>query len=234
MRGNRFTIAAGLLAGLLLLSGTALAFESNSSTGEFWTELGCRIMLPNRVSVTFTGQFRFDEATSRHYLTGQELAARYKLLGWWHFGGSYRHTYERDNDAVFRDRHRFAANTRLSAKLSPIRFGLRLQWQKESRLDDDDGTPTRQLLRIRAKAKLEYEPGFTPYISLEVFQRLDDGDDDIPSGTIQKLRFGSGAEWQQGPLEINARYYWQLPTHDPEDPATHALSLSLRYDVALL
>ncbi len=233
MRWWRTLVAAGFVGNFLLLAGPALAQSTDpSSVSELWTELGIRLQMPGKLSATYTHQLRYDESMSRKYLIAPEFSIKYELMNGWHLQAGYRYEYERDNDAVFRDRYRLFANTRFVAKYQPAALELRIQWQEQFRQDEDDGTPTRHVLRTRVKAKLRRVRVLDPYASLELFQRLDGLDKDISAGTIQKLRFGLGAEWQRGPVEFNARYYLVLPTYDHEDPSRHILSVGVRFDLA--
>ena len=152
-------------------------------------------------------------------------------MDWWQLEAGYRYEYERDNDAVFQDRSRIFASTRFSTKFRPATLELRLQWQKESRSEQDDGTPTRHHMRTRMRAKLRRIPTVNPYASVEMFHRLDGADEDVPAGTFQKWRLGLGVEWQRGPVELDACYYLVSPTHDPQDPTRHVLTLGLRFDL---
>ncbi len=233
MRWFKLMLTAGFIGNFLLLVAPALTQSSvPSSVTELWTDVGFRLKLPRKVSATFTQQLRFDESMSRRYLVAPEFALRCELMDWWHLEGGYRYEYERDNDAVFQDRYRIFANTRFVAKYRPASFALRIQWQEKFRRERDDGTPTRHILRTRVKAKLRRVPTVNPFASIEMFQRLDGLDKDISAGTIQKLRLGLGVEWQRGPVELTARYYLVLPTHDYEDPNRHVLSVGMRFDLA--
>ncbi len=231
MRRPQLLVAAGLVGAILLLGTSALAQSAESSSGELWTDVGVRWKMSSKASATFTQQLRFDERASRRCLVAPELALRYKLLDWWHLEAGYRYEYERDNDAVFQERHRVFANTRFIARYEPATLELRIQWQEKFRHERDDGTPTRHILRMRAKAKLRQVSAMKPYASAEMFQRLDGLDKDVSAGTIQKLRFGFGLEWRRGPIEFDTRYYLVVPKDDPEDPTTHVLGLGLRFDL---
>lgn len=226
-------IAVVLIGTLLLSADPALAQSSDSSSAELWTDVGLRLKMSERVNATFTQRLRFDENMSRRYLIAPELTLRYELMDWWHLQGGYRYEYGRDNDGVFQDRYRVFANTRFLAKYKPVTLELRIQWQEKFRQEQDDGTPTRHILRTRVKAKLRRVPTVSPYASVEMFQRLDGADKDISAGTIQKWHLGFGVEWQPGPVEFNARYYLVLPTHDPQEPLRHILSVGIRFDLAL-
>ncbi len=232
MRLLTLILVVGFIGNFLLLADPALTQTLDTSSEELWTNVSFRLKMSKKVSATFTQQIRFDENISRHYLVAPELTLRYKLMDWWHLEGGYRYEYERNNDGFFQDRYRIFTNTRFLTKFKPVALEFRLQWQKKFRQEKDDGTMTRHILRARVKAKLRKIPVVSPYTSVEMFQRLDGLDKDITAGTIQKLRFGLGVEWEHGPVEINARYYLSLPTDDPQDPTNHILSLGVRFDLA--
>ncbi len=232
MMGIRLILVTILIGGLLIAAESTLAQSSDPSSAELWTDVGFRLKLPKKVDVTFTHQVRFDENMSRRYLVAPELTIGYALVNWWQLEGGYRYDYERDNDAVFQDRYRIFASTRFMTKFRPVTLDLRIQWQKKFRQEQDDGTPTRHILRTRFRAKLRQVPTVNPYASVEMFHRLDGLDKDIPAGTIQKYRLGLGVEWQHGPVEFNVRYYHVLPDHDPQEASRHILSLGVRLDWA--
>ncbi len=232
MRWLKLMAAAGLIGNFLLLADPALTQSTEPSSSVLWTDVGFRLKLSKKVSTTFTQQFRFDENMSRNYQVAPEIALRYELNDWWHLEGGCRYEHERDNDAVFQDRYRVFANTRFVAKYRPATLSFRIQWQEQFRHEQDDGTPTRQILRMRLKAKLRRMPTVDPYVSAEMFQRIDGSDYDVAAGTIQKLRLGLGVEWQRGPVELDARYYLVLPTDDQEDPSEHILSVGVRFNLA--
>jgi hypothetical protein len=225
-------IAAVLFATFLLSADPALAQSPDPSSAELWTDVGFRLKMSKKVNATFTQLLRFDENVSRHYLVAPELTLGYELMDWWHLQGGCRYEYERDNDAVFQDRYHVFANTSFLTKYRPATLELRIQWQEMFRQEQDNGTPTRHILRTRVKAKLRRVPTVDPYASVEMFQRLDGLDKDISAGTIQKFRIGLGVEWQRGPIKFNTRYYLVLPTHDPQEPSRHVLSLGVRFNLA--
>ncbi|MCP4631317.1 MAG: DUF2490 domain-containing protein [candidate division Zixibacteria bacterium] len=232
MKWFRLLVIVTLVGNFLLLADSALTQSVDPNSSELWTDVGIRLELSSKAKATFTQKFRFNESMLRNYLSSPELEIRYKLMDRWYLEGGYRYENVRDNDGVFVDRYRIFANTRFLAKYKPVMFEFRLQWQKEFRQNQDDGTPTRHILRTRLKAKLRRTPIINPYASIEMFQRLDGFDEDIPAGTIQKWRFGLGMEWQCGPVDINARYYLVSPSHDPQDPTRHILSLGLQCNLS--
>jgi hypothetical protein len=225
-------MVAIMIVGLALMTNPAAAQARDPADGELWTALGLRLKMPQKLSATLTQHLRMDEGMSRLDVASSELALRYRPSGWWQIEGGYRYEREHDNDAVFQDRHRFFANTRFERKFEPLKLQLRIQWQEQLRDERDDGTPTRHILRTRAKLALRKVPGIDPYASVEIFQRLDGQDRDVPSGTVQKLRFKVGFERRIGKIELDARYGLVVPIHDERDPLRHIVSVGLRLDLA--
>ena len=232
MKRLKSTFTAGVIGTLLLLAGSALAASPDpSSVSELWSDVGFRWRVSDKLTATFSQNVRFDESMSRHYLSAPELELRYELMDWWQLEAGYRYAYERDNDAVFQDRSRLFVDSRFIAKLRPAALDLRLMWQKESRREQDDGTATRHIMRTRMKAKLRRTPVASPYVSLEMAARLDGLDEDVPAGTVVGWRLDLGIEWTRGPVELDTRYHFVSPAHDPEDPTRHVLSVGLRLDL---
>lgn len=231
MNWRNLAVAAATIGSVLLPADMARGESRDPDESELWTNIGIRVETPSGIDVTLTQNLRWNEGVSNLYLVAPEIALKYGAARWMHLETGYRYMAERDNDGLFQPRHRIFANARLRAKAGPAGFEFRTQWQEEFRDEQDDGTPRRQMLRLRAKAKLRSKGLFKPYASVESFRRLDGADPDIPEGTLTSLRWTLGVEWEWGTRELDLRYHFVSPQHDSEKAQRHVLSVGLRFDL---
>ncbi|MCP4574023.1 MAG: DUF2490 domain-containing protein [bacterium] len=231
MKWLNLTVAAAVVGSILLPAGVAWGETRDPAESELWTDAAVRLKTPLGVDATLTQHLRWNDGISRLNLVAPELALRHKTRSWLHFEAGYRYKHERDNDGLFQDRHRVFAGSRLRVATRPANLDLRVQWQQEFRAEEDDGTPRRQVLRLRAKAKLRRTGPFRPYAAVETFHRLDGADPDIPDGTLTALRWTLGVEWQRGSREYDLHYHLVSPTHDQEKAIRHVVSVGIRFDI---
>lgn len=225
-------IVAVVIGCAVLTPGVGRGETRDPSETELWTDVGVRVATPVGVDATMTQHLRWYDGISQLDLVAPEISLRYRAASWLRLESGYRFLRERDNDGLFQDRQRIFAATRLRAATEPANLELRIQWQEEFRAEEDDGTPRRQMLRIRAKAKLRRTGAIRPYAAVETFHRVDDADEDIPAGTLKALRWTLGAEWRLGTREFDLHYHLVAPKHDAEAARRHVVSVGFRFDLS--
>jgi hypothetical protein len=223
--------AGAALVATLLCALPAAAQRRDPTDVELWNDLGLRVKLPERTSLTFTQHLRLDRRLQRLYDVAPEVAVGWGPTKRWRLEAAYRHDYERDDDGEFRHRDRVHANSQWRLKTKPITTSFRVQWQEEVRRWDDDGTPTRHRLRLRLRAKYRKWEFARPYAGGETFQRIDSRDEDVAPATLQNVRLSLGFEKDLGKHELTLKYHFVLPVDDPEEELRHVFGIGLRFDV---
>lgn len=227
----RHPVVAAAILGSVFLPKAVRGQDGVADESELWTDAAVRLETPVGIDATYTQHLRWKENMSRLHLVAPEFALKYGATDWLVLESGYRYLYERDNDGLYQHRNRIFANARLRPVVGPFGFEFRAQWQKEYRDELDDGTPRRQVLRLRAKVKYRDESPLRPYASVESFRRLDDADPDISGGTLTALRWTLGAEWRSGAWEYDLHYHLITPQHDLERATRHILAVGFRFDL---
>lgn len=235
-RRTRLTVLLLSMMALAPWTRPAHAADREPSGNETWIEISTRAKIARRTQLTMALNLRWAESRGWAKSLGQnnkliapEVSVRRRLASWWRMETGYRCLYKRNNDDVFKDRHRIFTNTRFRAKNKLAALELRIQWQKEFRDELDNGTPQRHFLRTRAKASLRIFDEVTPFVSAEIYHRLDGNDARYPEGTLTKLRASAGAGWQVGRWDVGARYMLVVPIKEDTDPLTHVVGLELLF-----
>ncbi len=194
-----------------------------------WTEIGVRYKFSRQFHLKFDQHLRFDEefrGYSRHRIMPQ-LTAVWRINKFLRLEGGYRfkaEIIESLEETYIDPWHRFFFDTRLRYRIKPVtlRYRLRLQEQFGEPLHED--MKYRHTIRNRIGAELKFPCGFVPFLSGELFLRIDD-----PDGVLHKWRVTAGLDYEIGSHTITAFYRFEEMLGDPQDPTRHILGTAYHY-----
>jgi len=213
-------LVACTAAGLLLSARPAAADVQQ------WTELGVKVDLPEKLTLSFDQHIRFDEDVSRLGSFMPEAGLQYRPLDWLRLAVGYRLQYERSGSGDMRARHRFFTDARARYDLGEVRLEYRLKLQDQYRPDDPDDT-WRQTLRNRADVSYRAWKPWIPGASVELHHDLAQGD----AIHLAKIWITAGGSWSKKKRDLELFYRAEIPQAEPMDPTVHILGLAFHHDL---
>jgi hypothetical protein len=215
-----------LIAGLLMFALPAGA----ASDIQPWTELGVRYKLSRQFRLKFDQHFRFDEefrGHSRHSLIS-ELAASWRVFRFLRLEAGYRYIAEITEsfeDPYTDSWHRFFVDARLRYRIKPVTLHYRLRLQEQfGKPWGNDALEYIHTIRNKIGVEVKLAGGFVPFLSGELFLRIDD-----PDGALHKWRLTAGLDYEIGSHTITAFYRMEEMLGDPQDPTRHILGTGYHY-----
>ena len=158
---------AGILSPILLLL-ACLPAGAAENDFELWTEAGVRYRISRQFRLKFDQHYR-------HYQDGSELmpelAVSYRPFRFLRLEGGYRFIAEFIENADDRIWHRLFADVRLRLRLRSVTLRHRLRFQE---VISGEGLGSKQAIRNKLGAEVRLGAGFVPFVSTELFNRLDD------------------------------------------------------------
>ena len=222
-------LAIACILGLSLFALPSYAAERDPAEVELRLDVGLKVELPADLRLRFTQNIRFDDRIRRFYQLAPELELGYAPLEWLYWGVGYRYSYDLDSQADFQHRHRPYSRLVFPWKLKPVHLIWRMQWQVDLRSETDEEPREIHMLRLRLMTRIAAVPVVTPFVSMELFQRLDASDSAAPLGGVRKLRFLTGFEWIVGGLALNLGYFIEVPTLNARAGFNHAVIIGGTY-----
>ena len=218
----------------LVLSYAPVSYATDGAEDEVELRLdvGFKLKLPADLRLRFTQNIRFDDRIQRFYQLAPELEFGYAPFSWLYWGIGYRYQFDLDDAEVFQHRHRPYTRLLFPLKIDIVRLIWRAQWQADLRTPEDAAPRGVHMVRFRMRAKVYVLPYLVPHVSVESFQRLDASDDAGPLGSIRKLRFQFGVEWNIATVTLNTAYFVEVPTVDRNARLKHAVIVGASYNWA--
>jgi hypothetical protein len=216
---------------LLLIALACLLAAPAGAASDFqlWTAAGLEARLAKRWRLELDQHLRFDQDASAVASVMPELAVTFRPLKYLRLGLGYRFVaepIESQEDTYTETWHRLFADVRLRFKLAPVtlRYRLRFEeefgwpWTKEEELTLKH--TVRNLLGVEA----EVTPWLTPFLSGELFVRIDD-----PDGALHKWRLTAGLDFTLEGHTLSLFYRLEDRLDDPAEPSAHILGTGYHY-----
>jgi len=194
-----------------------------------WTELGVRYRISKQFRLKFDQQFRFDEEfrdNCRHKIM-PKLAAVWWINKFLRLEAGYRYKAEiiESQESPYTDSyHRFHIDTRLRYRIKPFTLRYRLRFQEQFGQPLHEDMIYKHTIRNRIGAEVKFPCGFAPFLSGELFLRIDD-----PDGAMHKWRLTAGLDYEIGSHTITVFYRFEEMLGDPQDPKRHILAVGYHY-----
>ena len=221
----------------LILSFLLFAIPAGAA-GDFqvWTEAGVRVKLAKKWRLKFDQHVRFDEfydtgelgSYSRHSII-PEVAISYRVLRFLRLEAGCRYTDEilESQESAYHDPWvRFFFDARLRYRLKPLNLRYRLRYQEQYGWPyrNDDDLLNRHTVRNKIGVEIKLASGFVPFLSGELFLRIDD-----PDGAWHKWRATAGLDWEIDSHVVTLFYRLEDMLDDSDDPNRHILGIGYHY-----
>jgi len=210
---------------LLVIMGAMVLPSVASAQAELWTDIAVRKELTDGLRFELSERLRLDEDLAHWSGVLTTATLNYRLHRMLRVAGGYRLSVVPDNDGVIRARHRLHAQAAGVLRLGPVRGDLRLRFQEQLRVADDDGDTFRHFIRTRLRIAMPLAWA-KPYIFGEVFHRLADRD---TVGYLDAVRLAAGASFDVGEDRLHTFYYFEHSFSD--DTNAHIMGLAYRFDL---
>jgi hypothetical protein len=216
---------------LLTAALSMIAFECQAATDfQPWLEVGVRYAPTKKLRLELDQHLRFDEAFrghARHEIM-PELAVSWRAARFLRLQAGYRYiakVVESLEEPYVDSYHRFYADVRLRYRLEPLtlRYRLRLQ-ERVGRPWDESAWQLTHTLRNKVGAEVELPGGFAPFLSGELFVRIDD-----PDGVLHKWRLTAGLDYEIGSHTPSLFYRYEDVLDDASEPNRHIVGIGYHY-----
>jgi hypothetical protein len=210
---------------VLLLSVPAWA----GSDFQPWAEIGVRYKISRQFRLKFDQHFRFDEEFrehSRHKIMPQ-LTAVWRINKFLRLEAGYRfkaEIIESREESYMDPWHRFFVDARLRYRIKPFTLHYRLRFQEQFGEPLYESMQYKHTIRNRIGAEFKFPCGFAPFLSGELFLRIDD-----PDGILHKWRLTAGLDYEVGSHSIAVFYRFEEMLGDTQDPKRHILGTGYHY-----
>jgi hypothetical protein len=181
-----------LLPALLLLP---VCSQAQTNGLGLWTGASADIRLAKKWSLNVNTQVRFSDniQVTRAYLG--ELGLSYKLSKHWAVSGYYRYTgrlkkNKEEGGYYYRPYHRFYGELNYDQKIGQgLKLEYRLRYQNQFKDDNTAVIADKSYLRNKLELSYGNPSRFTPFVSADLFYRIDNTDN---TGGFDQIRYKAG------------------------------------------
>ncbi|PRY30417.1 uncharacterized protein DUF2490 [Spirosoma oryzae] len=225
-------LASGLLLGCL-----AIPFYSSAQTSGLglWTGADADLRLTKKFVLNAKAQVRFSDniQVTRAYLG--ELGFTYKLTKHWDISAYYRYTgrLKRNDEKTgyyYRPYHRFYGEVNYGTKLgNGIKLAYRLRYQNQFKDDNDATVSDKSYLRNKVEISYGNPSRFTPFVSADLFYRIDriDGDNGF-----DQIRYKTGTNIEFNKIHsLDLFLFTDAPIGSSTDKAVPILGATYKVNV---
>jgi hypothetical protein len=215
---------------LLMASLLLVAFPAGAASDfQLWTEAGVRVKLAKKWRLQFDQHVRFDHDLSATDSIMPEIAVSYRPARFIRLEAGYRYIAEpvdSREDTYLESWQRFFADVQLRHRFKPVTLRYRLRFEEEFGWPwrNDEELVAQHTVRNRLGAEVKLPGGFVPFLSAELFLRIDD-----PDGALHKWRATAGLDWEIGPHVVTVFYRMEDMLDDAGDPTRHILGTGYHY-----
>jgi hypothetical protein len=213
---------------VLFLLSTLVAWNQQSTRGQFWFSAGIKRELKYDLEVSLNTNLRLNNFGQLATLY-QEASIKYTKLDWFRPSVEYRIVTNYDKRRNYDNSHRLNFNADFRHQIQQIKFGARLRYQMYIGGFVSSGSDLDPALRIkphvsweRPKAKIK------PEASVEFFYNPNSG----PYGNrFNRVRYGFTLDFDLPKShEISLTYYFGQKFSSKNNYNEHILSLEYSYD----
>lgn len=211
-----------LLLALLMLPVAVMAQDLG-----LWTGVSTDYQLSKSLALHANAQVRFSDniQVTRAYLG--ELGLSYKLTKHLKVSGFYRYTgrlkLNRETETwYYRPYHRFYGELSYDQKLGKfLKLDYRLRYQNQFKDDNDAVVADKSYLRNKLELSFRNSSRFTPFVSADLFYRIDQGDG---SRGFDQVRYKAGTNIQIAKAHsLDIFIFTNAPLGDNTEPMTPIL-----------
>jgi hypothetical protein len=224
----------------LILSFLVFALPAGAAEDfQVWTEAGVRVRLAKGWRLKFDQHVRFDE--SYHRQNGDtelfhsmhsiipEVAISYRALRFLRLEAGCRFIQElreSKQDTFGEPWGRVFASVLLRYRLRPVTIRYRLQYDEQygEPWNNEENPVWRHTVRNKIGVEVKLAGGFVPFLSGELFLRIDD-----PDGVPHKWRATAGLDWEIDPHVVTLFYRLEDMLDDDGVPNRHILGIGYHY-----
>lgn len=201
---------------ILLLNGIDLSAQDIENNFKIRTSTELSFEPIKKLKLNFIPEFRFDDAFSldEYLLEGEAVYKPVKFLA---LGATYRFVADLKKSKDTEYYNRFAFSVTAKKEFKNIESAFRLRYTNDA--DDDIGN----IQFLRYKASLNYDipkNKITPFIAVEAFQRLSDGD-------LYKMRYSTGVDYKLFKKNF-IKLSYKLDYYQKEYKNNHILSVGYK------
>lgn len=224
---ENFMRAVYLILALLVLAARPV---TASDDVQLWLEAGVRYQISEQFRLKFDQHIRFHENVSAVESIMPELSVSYTPLKFLSLDVGYRfiaEPFDYNDKTYIESWHRFFADIRLKYRIKPVTLDYRLGFQEQFGFPWDKGEKLTTTHTVRNKVGLcvKAPAGFEPFLSAELFNRIDDAD-----GPWHKWRLATGLKYEISSHELSLSYrFEQFIGPDRSDDRKHIVAAGYHY-----
>lgn len=159
-----------------------------------WAGFEAEKNITQKFAIQVSENIRFVENITEIGTAFSEVGLDYKLMKSIKLGATYRFSQKKQVDDFYSIRHRYALHFSYKLKVKKINFTIRIQYQsgyKDMYTSENGLTPT-NYLRRKLSLKYDLEKKYTPFISCELWQQLNNAEEN----GINNIRYQLGIDYE--------------------------------------
>ncbi len=196
-----------IIVALLIINSSIFSAEAQDTKVtrdlEQWTSVEISKKLGKRWNISLNQEFRFIQDVSRFDVYFADLGVDFKLNKHFSIGANYRLYQNKNNDGVFKTKHRWNADFQYKHKISQFKIAYRLRFQNK---DEDffKSDIINNMYSIRNKLSANYNIRnfkLDPFVAAELYSHFNK----TISAEFNKLRWTAGLKYSLnkfGDLEL--------------------------------
>ncbi len=212
----------GMIVLVLLVFGfIQQSFAQKPTDTELWTGVGMKLKVTDKLGLSLSQQFRFNDTISSLGSANTDLGLKIKATNFLSFKATYRYSVK----PTKKNKSRIALDANLSLKKKdfPLSFKYRLRFQETFKQNS-----TKRYAILRNKVELKYNASklVDPFIAYEIYFRFNGRNE------FRTSRITAGLDWRLlKSLSLTTFYRMQEDIFIKKPQRSHIIGVQLTYSI---